>query len=58
MGRLMAPMMRKQFPKQMNTALADMKQHLEARVIGHAKAAQRPFRAAGRFAVEASGRFG
>jgi carbon monoxide dehydrogenase subunit G len=39
MGRLMAPMMRKQSPKQMNAALADMKQHLEARVIGHAKAA-------------------
>lgn len=39
MGRLMLPMMRKQFPKQMNAALTDMKQHLEARVIRHAKAA-------------------
>ncbi len=39
MGRLMAPMMRKQFPKQMNAALADLKKHLEARVMEHAKAA-------------------
>lgn len=39
MGRLMAPMMRKQFPKQMNAALADLKKHLEAHAPAHAKAA-------------------
>jgi len=39
MGRLMLPMMRKQFPKQMNAALADLKQHLEAHVMAPAKAA-------------------
>lgn len=39
MGRMMLPMMRKQFAVQMKTALADMKRHLEAPAVSRAKAA-------------------
>ncbi len=39
MGRLMLPILRKQFANQMKTGLADIKRHLEAPAVRHAKAA-------------------
>ena len=39
MGRLMRPILRKQFAKQIDSGLADMKRHLEAPATSRAKAA-------------------
>ncbi len=39
MGRLMLPMLRKQFASQMKAGLADIKRHLEAPAVRRAKAA-------------------